>query len=113
MIKDTLYAKYIKERQGREILENEDGFIIYEVIGKECFIADMFVVKDVRNLGVGADLIKKLILKNTDCEIITATIWLWDKGAKNTLRAAMAVGFELLRTEPGCLIVAKNIKREV
>ncbi len=38
MIKDTLYAKYISQRAGHEILENEHGFVIYKINGESVLL---------------------------------------------------------------------------
>jgi hypothetical protein len=51
MIKNTLYAKYILEREGLEILEDEFSFITYKIAGPECFIANMFIDQEKRKTG--------------------------------------------------------------
>lgn len=112
MIKNSLYAKYMKERQNAEILENESGFVVYKFLEKECFINEMFVDTNKRSKGVGRALIYELeaIALEKGCDCISANIHLWDKGASNTLMAALSVGFEVSRSEQNILLIAKKIK---
>lgn len=111
MIKDTLYAKYIKEREGHEILEDEYGFIAYLISNKECFIANMYVDQGQRGNGNGRDLIHALaeIAKSAGCEFLSATIHMNDKNCSQTLLAALLVGFEAVRAELGTIVIFKNI----
>jgi GNAT superfamily N-acetyltransferase len=111
MIKDTLYAKYIKEREDLEVLENESGFITYKISGKECFIANMYVEADQQRKGRGHILIMVLekLAKNHGCEFLSANIHLKDHGASKTLIAALLVGFEVKAADLGVLVIIKDI----
>lgn len=114
MIADTLYAKYINERLGHEILENETGFIVYKVNGKEVFIVDMYVRQGMRKNGLGSDLIKNLIGLATfhEAEVITANIHLFDVNANSTLMAALKTGFKVVRADQNILLIALNFMEE-
>lgn len=107
MIKDTLYAKYILEREDRHVVENEAGFVTYRVAGEECFIVDMYIDPTSRRKGLSRNLVETLI-QETRCKVITANIWLNDKNANNTLKAALAIGFTVEQAENGCLLIAKK-----
>lgn len=52
------YAKYAKEREGAETIEDEKGFISYKIQDGVCFITDMFVDPDFRNLSIGKGFVK-------------------------------------------------------
>lgn len=110
-IASTLYAQYIKEREGSEVLESEDGFIVYKISKKECFIVDMFVAKDRRARGAGHALLKSLdaLAAKRDCEFITANIHLWDAGASNTLLAALTAGFLLGSANAGHITIFREV----
>lgn len=111
MIKETLYAKYILERQESHILENELGFITYKINGKECFIVDMYVDVNSRAVGKGKSLVYELesIALESSCEFISANIHLWDKGASNTLLSAINVGFEVIQADKNIISIIKKI----
>ena len=111
MIKDTLYAKYIKDRQDGEILENEFGFITYRIVEKECFIMDMCIDTSKRGRGFGKILVYDLerIALEKGCDVISANVHLWDKGASNTMLAALTVGFEIAQANNNVILIIKKL----
>lgn len=110
-LSDTLYAKYVKERENAEILENEFGFVKYVFLNNQCHISDMYVVPEKRASGAGHALQKQLeiiALKN-GCEILTADIQLNDPGHMNTLAAAGKTGFQVTEAQGRTLFIAKKL----
>lgn len=107
----NLFASYIKERQGIDSIWHEHSFVIYRIVGPECFIVDMFVEKDIRAKGNGRLIINELleIAKKAGCECITGNIHLGDKGANNTLKASQACGFEVVRAEGNTLLISLKV----
>jgi hypothetical protein len=112
MIKDTLYAKYISQRAGYEILENEHGFVIYKINGEECFIVDMFVDNDKRGTGACKNLINSLveIAKEKSCKFISGNIHLNDIGCNTTIVAAIYLGFKIIKAEFNILAIKKDLE---
>lgn len=107
----SLYAKYIREREGKEIIETEWGFVTYKIIGKEIYLADMYLTHEERNLGLASGLVKMLIdigIKN-ECEVLTANVHLADKNANDTLSKALHLGFELAGANNGVILIAKKL----
>jgi hypothetical protein len=111
MLKDTVWAKYIKEREDLDILEDEFGFITYKFNTHECFIQDMCVDTSKRSQSHGRGLIDQLveIAKAHGCTYIGANIFLADKGAMNTLTASMRVGFKIAKANNDVLFIVKDI----
>lgn len=111
MLKNTLYAKYIKERDDREILEDEYGFITYKILNQECFIYDMCVDLSSRVGSRGRALIDSLveIAHAADCSFISANVFLSDKGSSNTLLAAIRVGFKAVKANNDIIFIVKEI----
>lgn len=111
MIKNTLYAKYIKERLDHEIIENESGFITYKINGNECFIADMYVDQDKRKNGIGTDLLTELkcIVIENNAEYITAHVHQFDKAAPNTLAASFKRGFKIHSANNNVITLILNV----
>lgn len=112
MISETLYARYIGEREGSQIIENENGFITYKINGEECFLVDMYVRMEVRRSGEGRKLLNELIkiAKGHECKFISANIYTVDHGATNTLKAALISGFELLSAKNECVTILLNLR---
>lgn len=110
-INSTLFADFVLERENARIIENEVGFLIYKIGGKECYICNMFVSSDHRGLGVAHHLIDKLteVAKGSDCKILTGDIYLNDEGAETTVLAALKIGFKLQKAEHGVIRISKLI----
>ena len=112
MIRDTLYAKYMKERQNAEILENENGFIVYGIGGEECFLMEIYIEPSSR----GGPTLKRLMDTLSDiamecgCKSISATIHVVDPHATKTIASAIKIGFEIKVAQNGIIIIAKNLK---
>lgn len=113
-IKDTLYAKYIKEREGFDILENELGFLTYKIKpeDKDCFIGHMYIDESVRARGHGKSLIESLseIALSNECEVISASVDLRDKHASRTIQAALRTGFQIYKAEYDVILIIKYLK---
>lgn len=114
MIADTLYAKYINERQEASIVETTCGFATFKIINGECFIIDMFVDESQRKIGHGRELVGAVeeLAKESGCINLTANIFLADKNASKTLISALICGFQVVRAEAGVLLIAKKVKEE-
>lgn len=109
MIANTLYAKYIKERYGQQILENDLGFIIYKINGPECFIVEMEVAKEERRKGRGRGLLDQLCELVKDCHFVTANIHIKIGDPNTVLKSALACGFKVRACDNNILLIAKNL----
>lgn len=111
MLTDSLYAKYISERQEGKILEDSFGFVAYRIIGPECFIIEMYISPESRKSGMARSLVSKLesIAKEHGSTHITGNIHLDDKGASNTLISALMIGFKVVSANAGVLLIAKEL----
>ena len=114
MIADTLYAKYINEREGAHIVETPSGFCTYKIKNQECFIIDLFVAQEARKSGEARRLIELLnsIAHESDCNVITANILLADPGANTTLAASLAIGLSVKRANADVLLITLPIKED-
>lgn len=45
---ESLFGKYIKERNNKEIIENEKGFMTYYFVDDACYIEDVYVLPEYR-----------------------------------------------------------------
>lgn len=53
---NSMYEKYIKERENLDVIKNEFGFICYRIEKDHCFINDYFVLEEHRRKGIGYSL---------------------------------------------------------
>jgi hypothetical protein len=109
MIKSTLYAKYIKEREGFEVLENEFSFLTYVINpNKECFIGHLYVDSKLREQGNCRNIINglKIVAKKRGCNNIVASIDLRDKNASHTILCALQIGFKILSANNNLIVIS-------
>lgn len=111
MINETLYAKYIKDREGLEILEDELSFIIYKISGEECFIRNMCIENNARGSGKCREIIDRLseIAGKAKCKYVSANIDLKDPGHDHTLLASLHLGFRTVRANDDVLLIIKEL----
>lgn len=111
MIADTLYAKYISEREDAKIIENESGFLTYKIFNNEILILNLFVDKDCRKKGICTNLIYELegIAKENRCDIISGYIQINDIGCNSTLFTALKIGFKIGAANQQSILIYKKI----
>jgi predicted GNAT family acetyltransferase len=103
-----LFESYIKEREGFELIQNEDSFVTYKIRDGECFIGHIYVKDDVRQGGKAKLMVKRLIdiAKDNGCHALVATIDLHVGNPHNTLIAALKTGFKIYKANNDVLIIA-------
>lgn len=111
MIGQTLYAKYILEREDAKIIENADGFLIYRIVGQEAFIVNLFVDSKSRKKGICEELVSILEKKAIEqrCDHLSGLIQINDPGRNVTMQAALRIGFEIAGVNPQSILIIKKI----
>lgn len=106
-----MFKEYLKERENKEVIENEYGFLVYKIFDKECFLADFYIKPAFRKTFVVGDFVSQLevIAKDNGCECITAQIQIADKGHKVTLSAAFKLGFNIVSSNNNAIIIMKEV----
>jgi len=107
----TKYAKYIKEKAGHELIENDFGFITYELNSSFVHIHDLWVDPDYRTKGHGADLVGMVIEqgKMNGCKYLTACLQLNSNNITETLKAQLHYGFLVVGGNENEIKLAKEI----
>lgn len=72
----NLLWEYVKEREGKEVVECEDGFALYEITGNVIYLADIYVVPEKRRSRVCYELADKVVEigKENNCTILLGSI---------------------------------------
>lgn len=105
------YARYIKEKAGHELIENDFGFITYEV-GKDCVhIHDLWVDPDFRDKGYGSNLVGEVVKqgKMNGCSYLSACVQLNTNNLTDTLKAQLHYGFLVVGGNEKEIKLAKEI----
>ncbi len=105
------YGKYILEREGKSILENEHGFFTYKIHGEECYIEDIFIKKESRRIGAAtvlATLITRIAIEK-GCKYLTGTCVPSTNGATESLKAMLSYGFNIHSCTTDKIILIKEL----
>ncbi len=107
----SLYAAYIKEREDRECIESEDGFISFKYFGSECYIQELYVVPEKRKSSIAscmADQVTELA-KEKGCKILSGSVCPSAKGSTDSVKVLLAYGFKIMKSESDLIWFAKEI----
>jgi GNAT superfamily N-acetyltransferase len=107
----SLYADYVKEREGKFIIEDNLGFAVYTISGEVCYIVDIYVVPDQRKNGLAssyADLIVEAA-KEAGCTKLLGSVDPTTNGATASLKVLLAYGFSLSCIDDNLIYFVKDI----
>lgn len=105
----SLYAKYIKEREGSDILENKYGFISYKItktsVGNIMFVEDLFILPEYRRLREGSSLCNTLIdlAKKENCKQILSGADPNTNGVTDAVKFQLKMGMKILNINNGMI----------
>lgn len=107
----SLFGQYIEEREGRSILENENGFFTYIINGEECYIEDIFIKKTARRSGLATEMASELerIAKENYCKYLTGTCVPSLNGATESIKGMFSFGFKVHSCSQDKIILIKEL----
>jgi ribosomal protein S18 acetylase RimI-like enzyme len=97
----TLYARYLKEREGIETLESEHGFATYLLRPTDCYIIDIYVVPELRQSGLAKQLADQIveIAKERGIKLLTGSVDRRDPNAQRNEAVLLAYGMRKARED--------------
>lgn len=107
----SLYADFLKETNVKQIIESEFGFMTYYINGKECYIADCYVVPDKRRSRLCwemADMVTA-IAKSKGCDLLTGSVVPQAVGSTNSLKMLLSYGMSLIKSDATVIYMGKGI----
>lgn len=107
----SLLAKYKKEREGKEVLETENGFAIWFCRGEVCYIEDIFVDLYSRQEGHAAKMADQIcvIAKERGCKTLLGSVNAQTNGANTSLKVLLGYGMKLHAVEGQMIYFTKEI----
>lgn len=92
----SLYADYKKEREGKEVLETEDGFAVFSVLKDFIYIEDIYVVPEKRKTGVAASLADQICskFKEQGFSKLVGSVDVTAKGSTDSFKVLLAYGMK-------------------
>lgn len=107
----SLWAEYVKETLGREVIETDYGFASYHVRGDDCYLEDLYVVPEFRRAG-GATRLGELVREKAikaGCKSLTTTVNCTFKDPSTSLKACLSYGFQIHQTGQNFIVLRKEI----
>ncbi len=110
----SFYTDYIAERNERESIETEDGFITFDFLTNDIvYIVDLYVVPEKRRAGIAsklADLVCQEALKRGVTTLLSS-VDTHTKGAKISHQVMLAYGMKAIRQIENGIYYTKKIEQ--
>jgi GNAT superfamily N-acetyltransferase len=106
----SLYAQYVKEREGYDTIEDEYGFATFKIDGEECYIRDIFVVNGFREHGSAAKLADFIAdhAKKVGCTHLLGSVYVDEQGTAS-LKVLLGYGFKLSHADGNMIYFKKGL----
>lgn len=107
-----LYKQYIKEREGKDIVSDDNGFATYKVnplCNSSIYVIDVYVVPEKRQKRIASTYLNKIVDK-TDCNFLVTSC---DESAnkwEDSEKAIVGYGFKFRKKEGTLRWYVKEIK---
>lgn len=113
-----MYDKYLREREGKEILQHDHGFTIY---GYNCvpgvdfphvYIQDNYVEPEFRKKGLAREMADRIAAqaKAAGIKVMLGSVDSNAKGADASLKVLIAYGMGLFAVSGGVIFMQKELK---
>lgn len=113
----SLFGDYVKERNGREIVEDEDGFATF-IINPDgtCYLEDLYVVPDKRGpqpdgKGVASRYADKIceIAKSRGCKKLLGSVVPSLPGSTENVKTLFKYGFKIKSSMNDFILFEKEL----
>lgn len=106
-----MYAKYLKEREGSEIVEKVEGFMVLKFLEDSVYLQDIYVLPEFRKQGMGRKMLEELeiLARDAGFSSIVGSCCPTANGSTESLKAILACGFKLRNCEKDIIFLVKDI----
>lgn len=107
----SLYAQYIKEREGTNTIEDEYGFATYKFVGEYCYIVNVYVKPEFRGSHIATSYETEVanIAREKGYKKLLGSVAPEAVGATASLKAMLASNYKLLKANEGLIFFVKEI----
>lgn len=108
----SLYADYIKEREDKDIVENDNGFATFKIFDNgECYLQDIYVVPAQRKSGLATEMADKVvsIAKENGCKTLIGSVCSDDKHATRNMKVFLTYGMQIHKVIGNMIFLNKDI----
>lgn len=107
----SLYAEYIKEREGKHIIESDKGFATFIFNKDSCYIEDIFVVPMFRHEHVASQMADKIVelAKAKGLTKVFGSVVPTANHSTDSLKVLISYGFTLNSSSNNFILMEKAI----
>lgn len=107
----SLYAEYIKEVYGKNMIETDELFIIWTINGEILYLEDMYIKPELRNKGLGQNALAWIIsvARENGCKEILISLMESCKFKNENMQIYLHVGFELHSFKDQIIYLKKKV----
>lgn len=108
----NLYAQYLKEHHGDDIVVSEHGFATYRYLGADTvYIVDIFILPEFRKTGEAAAIADQIIeiAKTKGCTKLLGTVVPAAKNSTDSVNVLLRYGMSLSHIDGGLVVFRKEI----
>lgn len=107
----SLYSQYIEELGHKKIIEMEFGFAIYSFHNEECYIEDIYILPEKRELKSASILADRIVeeAKNKGCKYLTGSVNTAIKDPTRSVKVLLNYGFKFYKSTSQLLSFVKEI----
>lgn len=108
----SLWADYKREREGKQVYEEKDGFVVYSFPSSvECYIEDIYVIPEKRKTGYATKLADYVceIARKKGCEHLLGSVWVGSAGDTTSMKVLLGYGMHLLEVRGNLIIFTKEL----
>lgn len=105
------YGKFIKEREGKEIIENDYGFCSYSLTPDGIYIENIFILQPFRKSGLAVEFEREVtkIAKEKGLKYLYSSVATNTVGATNNLNTMINHGARLHSANNSIIFVVKDV----
>jgi predicted GNAT family acetyltransferase len=107
----SIYADYIREREGFSTIEVENGFATYRVQGEEIYLRDIYVQPSARKGGLASRMADQVAEagREAGCSRMVGTCCPSTNGSTESMAAMLAYGFKLHSASNDLIVIVKEL----
>jgi GNAT superfamily N-acetyltransferase len=107
----SLFARYTEERGFRKVIERSYGFIVYEFIGEVVFIAELYVVPELRSKGLAKELVELVrpLALERGCKRVMCTSDARSEVSDLAFKAILAMGMKPYQSDGQLVYFMKEL----
>lgn len=108
----SLYAQYIKEREGKEIIESDEGFATYQFFDNgECYLQDLYVIPEKRKSGLATDMADQVVRKAIEkgCDTLLGSVCVDANDPTRNMKVFLAYGMQVSKIVGNMIFLRKKI----